>query len=79
MNAADFIRMPIVELVNPEKRGPLNVYQNYWWVIDENDNAMFFKSHISPQCNLNKLVVERVLCAGLKARIIQLTGLGRRL
>lgn len=61
-----FARMPLSELANPQKQGPLMVYQDHWWAADDAGNAFFFKGKsYSPQCNVNRLIVERHLASGL--------------
>ena len=53
-------RVPLEELENPRKRGPLMVYQDHWWALDDQDNVLFFKGKsYSPQCNVNRQLVER--------------------
>lgn len=64
--AAKFQRIPLSELTNPRKRGPLMTYQDHWWAVDENDNVFFFKGKsYSPQCNTDRRVVESRLAQGL--------------
>mgnify|MGYP000626754739 CR=1 FL=1 len=67
---AKWARVPLADLTNPRKRGPLMTYQDHWWAVDENDNVFFFngKSY-SPQCNTNRLIVERHLAQGVMHRI----------
>lgn len=61
-----FKRVPVVELTSAKKRGPLMVYQDHWWAVDEAGNAFFFEGKsYSPQCNTNRLIVERHLAQGL--------------
>lgn len=64
LDAAHFNRVPVAELVSAQKRGPLMVYQDHWWAVDAQGNALFYtggrKRHNSPQCNTNKLIVERI-------------------
>jgi hypothetical protein len=39
--------------------------------VDENDNVFFFKGKsYSPQCNTNRLIVERHLAQGLATRAV---------
>ena len=40
------------------------VYQDHWWAVDKEGNALFYvgargRFH-SPQCNANKQIVERI-------------------
>lgn len=61
-----FTAVPVAELINPQKRGPLMVYQDHYWAVDNQGNAFFFKGRsYSPQCNVNKAIVERHLANGL--------------
>jgi hypothetical protein len=34
------------------------VYKDRWWIVDDADNALFYKSTASPQCNPNQRMVE---------------------
>ena len=64
--AAKFSRMQLSDLVNPKKRGPLMVYQDHWWAVDGEGNVFFFKGKsYSPQCNSNRIIVDRHLAQGL--------------
>lgn len=64
--ADKFTRVPVAELKTAEKQGPLMVYQDHWWAVDGDGNAFFFKGKsYSPQCNVNRLIVERHLAQGL--------------
>ena len=64
---ARWARVPLSDLTNPRKSGPLMTYQDHWWAVDENDNVFFFKGKsYSPQCNRNRLLVERHLAQGLQ-------------
>lgn len=66
-----FKRMSLAELMNPQKRGPLMVYQDHWWAVDVDDNVFFYKGKsYSPQCNTNRLIVERHLAMGLAKRAV---------
>lgn len=58
-----WLRMPLAELTNPHKHGPLMTYQDHWWALDEQDNVLFFKTFTSPQCNANRALIERI-CQG---------------
>lgn len=67
--AAEWARVPLAELTNPRKCGPLMTYQDHWWAVDENNNVFFFRGKsYSPQCNTNRLIVERHLAQGLATR-----------
>lgn len=57
-----FTRLPLRELINPQKPGPLMVYLDHWWAVDEEENVFFYKGKsYSPQCNINRQIVERHL------------------
>ena len=69
--AAMFTRMPLAELTNPKKCGPLKTYQDHWWAVDDEENVFFFKGKsYSPQCNSNRLVVARHLAQGLATHAV---------
>ena len=71
--AAKFARVPLAELANPQKLGPLMVYQDHWWASDDDGNGFFFKGKsYSPQCNVNRLIVERHLAQGLATHAVLL-------
>ena len=64
--ASKFTAVPVTDLINPRKHGPLMVYKDYYWAVDEQGNAFFYKGKsYSPQCNVNKTIVERHLANGL--------------
>lgn len=66
-----FTRVPLSELTNPRKRGPLMVYQDHWWAVDDEDNGLFFDGNsYSPQCNTVKEIVERHLAKGIETRAV---------
>lgn len=67
----DFQRMPLSELTNPKKPGPLMVYQDFWWATDDDDNVFFYKGKsYSPQCNINFLIAQRLLPPDLQTRTV---------
>lgn len=69
VQAAKFQRVPLADLTNPQKRGPLMTYQDHWWAVDDEGNAFFYEGKTySPQCNTNRLIVERHLAMGLATR-----------
>jgi len=48
VQAAKFQRVPLADLTNPQKRGPLMTYQDHWWAVDDEDNVFFYKGE--PLC-----------------------------
>lgn len=61
-----FTAVPVADLINPQKHGPLMVYQDHYWAVDGKGNTFFFKGKsYSPQCNVNRLIVERHLANGM--------------
>ena len=71
VQSAKFQRVPLAYLTNPQKPGPLMTYQNYWWAVDDEDNVFFYEGKsYSPQCNINRLIVERHLAGGLAIRAV---------
>jgi len=67
----DFQRVPLNELTNPKKTGPLMCYKDHWWAVDENGCVMFYKGKsYSPQCNVNKSIVDRHLAPGVAVKSV---------
>ena len=65
MNAAKFQCVPLVELTNPEKLGPLMVYKDHWWASDHEGHAFFYEGKAyAPQCNPDKHIAENHLAVG---------------
>lgn len=58
-NEKNWTRIPVSELAAPSKGGLHMVYRDAWWAIDAENRVFFFKG-ASPQCNSNRLVVERL-------------------
>lgn len=58
-NAPPWIKMPISELTTFTPGRVCK--QPSWWVVTDDDCVLFYKSHASPQCNVNRAVVERCL------------------
>lgn len=58
-----FKRVPVEELCNPQKEGPLMVYKNHYWLTDDKNNALFYDTGRSytPQCNID----DRILFWGM--------------
>ena len=53
-----WILVPVSDITTP-KQGRL-VYGPRWWAVTENDEVLFFDTYVSPQCNSNKQIVERL-------------------
>ena len=53
--------LPLAELRSPEKVGPLWAYKDAWWVILPDDTTPLFARSQAPQCNTNRLIVDRVM------------------
>ena len=54
-----WLKIPLKQLTKPSN-GMHNVYVNHWWVVDEQDNAVFFKHLTSPQCHPSPEMVKRM-------------------
>lgn len=52
--------MPRVELESPFKPGPLWTFQNYYWVLDQEGNALFYKTVDHPLANVNESLATRI-------------------
>lgn len=63
LTADRFKRVPLSEITSPEKVGPLWTYRDYWWAVTADDCVLIYvhRGANSPQCNPNKLIVERHL------------------
>lgn len=54
----DFVKIPInIAGAIPARDGFYQLYKNYTWAVTEDDCILLYKG--SPQCNINKLIVER--------------------
>lgn len=56
-----YIRMPMGELISPDKDGPVTIYCDRWWLVDSMNRALFYRRLSSPQCNRDRSIVDRVL------------------
>ena len=71
MKSNDFSKMQLSDLTNSQKQGPLMVYKDHYWAVDSENNVFFFRGKsYSPQCNVNKLIVERHLANGLATKAV---------
>lgn len=62
-DTSHFTRIPLAEITSPEKLGPLWVYRDHWWAVTEDDHVLIctHRGANSPQCNTNRIIVERYL------------------
>lgn len=76
IKAEHFRLIPVDEVTNPRKPGPLWVYQDYWWKVTEDRQILIYIGpkgrSDSPQCNLNRVVVERHLSCPFNVHVEQL-------
>lgn len=54
----DFSKVSIDDLTNPKGSGFHTILRNQYWSADKDGNVFFYKK-TSPQCNSNRLIVER--------------------
>jgi hypothetical protein len=57
-------RVPMAEITTPPS-GTVMVYKDHWWAVTENDEVLLWDGH-SPQCNVNKSIVERLSPEGCR-------------
>jgi hypothetical protein len=46
-----WLRVPYTNLLEAQAAGLHKVYKDCWWVLDENDNVLFYESTAHPKCN----------------------------
>lgn len=71
VDASRFKKVPIAVITSPDKSGFLRVIKDHWWAVTADDCVLFY-THLgsnSPQCNVNRAIVERVLCPELQAGV----------
>lgn len=63
LDPARFQKVPLAEIQSAEKAGPLWPYKDRWWAVTADDCVLIYKhgGSNSPQCNVNRLIVERHL------------------
>ena len=70
----EYTLMPISELVNPNKEGIFCHMVNYYWPVTEDEKVPFYGRKTSPyahpQCNTQRVIVERFSGHLLKAGIV---------
>jgi hypothetical protein len=75
LEVAKFRRIPLAEICSAEKPGPLWTYKDHWWAVTEDDCVLIYthRGSNSPQCNVHRTVVERLMCGdrmGLRAQLL---------
>lgn len=65
MDLKDYITVPLAELQTP-RNGRICLCDR-WWLVTENDEALFYKHYTSPQCNSDKSIAEHIKPAGTRA------------
>lgn len=61
-------RVPLTEITQP-KGGLVNVYKDHWWMVTEANEALFFRGK-TPQCNVDRSIVERLIVDGCRAEFV---------
>lgn len=54
----NFVRMPMAELTKPHE-GRM-CYLDRYWLVDKDNNALFFLNYAHPQCNSDRGVTEHL-------------------
>lgn len=55
-----FKTIPLETLLTPYQDDLLCPYKNHWWVITNNNEAIFYKALSHPQCNTNKCIAQKL-------------------
>lgn len=57
---SEFLKVPIENILSPLTNGGCNftILKNRYWNVTKDNCVLFFKGY-SPQCNINKSIVER--------------------
>jgi len=55
----NWTRIAVSDLIAPKQSGMHMVYRDSWWAVDA-ENRVFFYKRVSPQCNSNRAIVERL-------------------
>lgn len=63
-----WIKMPISELTRFAPGRVCNAPS--WWAVTDDDCVLFYKTLVSPQCNVNRAIVERI-GPGLRVQFIE--------
>ena len=63
-----FDRYPICEALNPRLEGLHNIMKDRYWVVDSDECLLFYTSsgYLSPQCNSNQSIVERLVRSNME-------------
>ena len=63
LDVTRFKKVPLSEIQSAEKSGPLWPYKDHWWAVTADDSVLIYKHRgsNSPQCNVNRAIVERHL------------------
>jgi len=59
-------RIPVSDAIEPPS-GFCEVYKNYWWCVTPSDEILMYKG-TSPQCNINRQIVDHLMPEGCTAR-----------
>ena len=68
LDASRFKKVPLAEITNPQKSGPLWPMKDRWWAVTEDDCVLIYthRGSNSPQCNTDRAIVEQLKYEGLK-------------
>jgi len=57
-------KVPIATMVDPSGKGMVQIYQDRWWAVSENEELYFFGTdaspYASPQCNPHEELSRRM-------------------
>lgn len=68
MDASKYITVPLSDLTTP-KNGRICLCDR-WWIVNEKDEALFFRHITSPQCNSEKSIAERLKPEGCRVEFV---------
>lgn len=52
--------VPLETLLTPYQEDLLCPYKNRWWVITDNNEAVFYRTLNRPQCNTNESIAQKL-------------------
>lgn len=55
--------VPLTNLTSPDKKDLVQIYRDYWWVLDADQNTLWYHGR-SPQCN-----PDEEICKGIRDRL----------